>query len=100
MEADRIAASFQDRTLKIIVEQDTRYSLPCFEGGDVSAQEVLHAGVEEEAQEDPPRVAQHYDKRHQWTACPADGEMAEMSPVDLCLFAGCAFRWMVNIDSV
>ncbi len=87
IEADRIAASFQNRTLEIIVEQDTRNTLPCFEAGDVAAQKVLHAGIEEEAQEDLTRVAQHHDERHQRTACPADFEMAEMTPVDLCLFA-------------
>jgi hypothetical protein len=54
----------------------------------VAAQEVLHAGVEEEAQEDLARVAQHHDERHQRTPCPADFEVAEVSPVDLCLFAG------------
>ena len=88
MEADRIAASFQDRTFQIIVEQDTRYALPCFEGGDVSAQEVLHASVEEEAQKDLARVAQNHDERHQRAPCPANFEMSEVTPVDLCLLAG------------
>jgi len=88
MEADRVATPFQDRTFQIVVEQDTWNTLPCLECGDVSAQEILHAGVEEEAQEDLTRVAQHHDEHHQRAACPADFEMSEMSPVDLCLFAG------------
>jgi hypothetical protein len=54
----------------------------------VAAQEVLHASVEEEVQEDPPRVAQHHNERHQRTACPADFEVSKMSPVDLSLFTG------------
>ena len=54
----------------------------------MSAQEILHAGIKEEAKEDLPRVAQHHDERHQRTTCPADLEMAEVTPVDLCLFAG------------
>jgi hypothetical protein len=81
MEANRIAASFQDCTLEIIVEQNTRYALPCFEGGDVAAQEVLHASVKEEAQKDLTRVAQHHDERHQRTACSANFEISEMTPL-------------------
>jgi hypothetical protein len=88
MQADRIAASLQHRTLRIVVEQDTWNALPCFEGGDVSAQEILHASVEEEAQEDLARAIQDHHERHQRTACPTDLEMPEMSPVNLCLFAG------------
>jgi hypothetical protein len=53
----------------------------------VATQEVLHPGVQEEAQEDLPRMAQHHDEGHQWAPCPADLELAEMSPVHLCLFA-------------
>ena len=88
MEADRVAAPFQHRALEIVVQQDTRNALPRGEGGDVAAQEVLHPGVREEAQEDLARVAQHHDERHQRTPCPADLEMAEMSPVHLRLLAG------------
>ena len=54
----------------------------------MAAQEVLHAGIEKEAQEDLTRVAQHHDERHQRPAGPADFEMAEVSPVDLSLFPG------------
>ena len=88
MEADGIAASFQHGTFQIVVQQNPRYTLPGVEGGDMAAQEVLHTSIEEEAQEDLARVAQHHDKRHQRTACPADLEMSEVTPVDLCLFAG------------
>ena len=80
MEADRITASFQDHTFQIIVEQDTRYTLPCLEGGDVAAQEVLHTSVKEEAQEDLARVAQHHDERHQRTACPAEPRGVQSVP--------------------
>jgi hypothetical protein len=54
----------------------------------VATQEVLHAGIEEEAQEDLTRVAQHHNERHQRAPCPADFEMTEVTPVDLGLFAG------------
>ena len=54
----------------------------------MAAKEVLHPGVQEEAQKDLARIAQHHDERHQWAACAADLKVAEMSPVDLRLFAG------------
>jgi hypothetical protein len=54
----------------------------------IAAQEVLHAGVEEEAQEDLSRVAQHHDEGHQRPPRTADVEMAEMRPIHLRLLAG------------
>ena len=87
MKADRIAAPFQHRTLEIVVEQHTRGATPGGEGAEVAAQEALHPGVQEEAQEDLPRVAQHHDERHQRTPGPADLEMAEVAPVHLRLLA-------------
>ena len=63
----------------------------------MAAQEVLHPGVEEEAQEDLARVAQHHDERHQRTPRAADLEMAEMSPVDLCLLAGQAAQTQIGL---
>ena len=53
----------------------------------MAAQEVLHAGVQEEAQEDLARVAQHHHEGHQRAAGAADLEMAEVAPVDLRLLA-------------
>ena len=54
----------------------------------MAAQEALHARIEEEAQEDLARVAQHHDEGHQRTARAADREMTEVPPVDLRLLAG------------
>ncbi len=88
METDRVAAPFQHHAFEIVVQYDTGNTVPCGKRGDVAAQEVLHPGVREEAQEDLARMAQHHDERHQWAACAADLKMAEMSPVDLRLFAG------------
>ena len=87
MESDRIATPVQHHALEIVVQQDMGDTVPRGERRDVAAQEVLHPGVREEAQEDLPRMAQHHDERHQRAACPADLEMAEMSPVHLRLFA-------------
>ena len=97
MEADRVAAPFQHRALEIVVEQNARHAAPGGEGADMAAQEVLHPGVEEEAQEDLPRVAQHHDERHQRTAGAADLQMAEVPPVDLRLFAGQAAQPQIRL---
>ena len=52
----------------------------------MAAQEILHAGVEEEAQEDLPREAEHQDKGHQGATRAANHQMAEVGPVALRLF--------------
>ena len=87
MEADRIPAPLQHSTFQIIVEQDTWNALKCLEGGNVPAQEVLHSGIKEEAQEDLPGMAQHHHERHQRTPRAADLQMAEVRPVHLALLA-------------
>jgi hypothetical protein len=53
----------------------------------MTAQEVLHAGVQEEAQKNLARVAQHHDERHQRPPRSADLEVAKVGPVHLCLFS-------------
>src|SRR5215471_11930136 len=54
----------------------------------MAAQEVLQAGVEEEAQKDLPRVAEHHDECHQGPARATDHQLAEVTPVTLRLFGG------------
>ena len=54
----------------------------------MAAQEGVHAGVEEEAQEDLARLAQHHDKGHQRTPRAADLQMTEVAPVHLRLLSG------------
>src|SRR5438445_237478 len=46
MKADGVALALQHCALEIVVEQDTRTSVPVRKGVDVTAQEVLHAGIE------------------------------------------------------
>ena len=75
MEMDRVATPFQHCTLQVVVQQDAWNATPRGEGIDVAAQEVLHAGIRKEAQEDLARVAQHHDEGHQRTPCPADLQM-------------------------
>ena len=97
MEADRIATPLQHGALEIVVEQDPRHPVPGRERADMAAQEALHAGVEEEAQKDLARVAQHHDERHQRTAGAADLQVAEMRPIDLRLLAGQAAQPQIGL---
>ena len=87
METDGIPLPLQHGALEVVVEQDSGQSpAPGLERHEVAAQEVLHARIEEEVQEDLPRIAHDHDEGHQCPARSADGEMTEMSPVDLTLF--------------
>ena len=53
----------------------------------MAAQEVLHPGVQKEAQKNLPRMTEHHDEGHQRPPRAADLEMAKVAPVDLPLFA-------------
>jgi len=97
MEADRVAAPFQRRALEGVMQQGARNPAPRGKGSHVAAQEVLHPGVREEAQEDLARVAEHHDERHQRAAGPADGEVAEVPPVHLRLFPRQATQAQVGL---
>src|SRR5580704_18983380 len=76
-----VAVALQHSAFEIIIEDDLRDPGPCLKSLDMAAQKVLHAGIEEEAQEDLARIAQHHDEGHQRTACAADHEMTEVCPV-------------------
>ena len=53
----------------------------------MAAQEVVHALIEIEAQEDLPAEAQHHDEGHQRALGAPDLHVAEVPPVDLALLA-------------
>lgn len=44
--------------------------------------------IDEEAQKDPPGVAQHHHERHQRALGAADHDLAKVAPIDLSLLAG------------
>jgi hypothetical protein len=71
METDGVAVALHNNAFEIVVEDDPRDPGPCPKGLDMAAQEVLHAGIEEEAQEDVARITQHHDEGHQGTLCTA-----------------------------
>lgn len=50
MKADRLAHPLEHGALKIVIEQDARYRLEKDEGIDMTAQEVVHGGIEVETQ--------------------------------------------------
>ena len=93
----RIASPRRSSTTLLMSSVGTGNAVPRAKRGDVAAQEVLHPGVQEEAQEDLPRMAQHHHERHQRAPCAADREMAEMSPVHLRLLTRQAMpAWLCN----
>ncbi len=63
---------FGKAKLEVVVLELARHALPRLEGRDVAAQEVAHAGVELEAQEEPLRVVQHHHEGHQVALRAAD----------------------------
>src|ERR1700730_4791868 len=87
MKADDVTLALQHSAFEIIVEDDFWDAGPCLKGLHMAAQEVFHAGIEEEAQKDLARIAQHHDEGRQRTACAANHEMTEVCPVDLGLLA-------------
>jgi hypothetical protein len=92
-----IASQRRSRIACFRLSQSTR-GTPCHGSKAATCpQEILHAGIEEEAQEDLARVAQRHDERHQQAACPADLQMSEMFPVDLCWFTGQAAQTQIRL---
>ena len=87
MKADRITLAFEHGTFQVVVEYDPGQPLPELERRLMAAQEVGHLRIEEEAQEDRPREAQHHDEGHQGALGLANGELSEVSPVHLGLLA-------------
>ena len=87
VEANDRTLAFQYRALQIVIQRDSRTAAPGSKGIDMAAQEVLHVGAEVKAQEDLARPGQDGDESHQGTPGVADVEVAEVSPVDLALFA-------------
>ena len=83
VQADGIPAALEHGRLQVVVQGDPGGAAPGFEGGDVAAQEALHARVKEETQEDLARPRQHHDEAHEGAARAADLQMPEVRPVDL-----------------
>jgi len=81
IKADGIAMTFDNGTLEIIVEQNPGNPIPGLEGSGMTGQETLHAGIQEEAQEDGAGVAEDRNEGHQRPFGAADGEVAEVPPV-------------------
>src|SRR5271165_4621939 len=88
VEADRVAVTLEHGASQVVVQDDPGDALPRGEGGEMAAQEVLHARIEEEAQEDVARVTQDHDEGHQRAARAADRHVSKVGPVALRLFAG------------
>src|SRR5215469_6276855 len=83
-----VAASFQHGTAEVIVEKDSWLAGPSLKGVDMTTQKVFHALIEEEFQIQGTRVGKGDEKARQTPAGPADGDFAEMRPIDLSLLSG------------
>jgi hypothetical protein len=99
VEADRVALALEHRALEVVVQDHTAAAVERGEGQGVTTQEAVHPGVEEEAQEDHARVAEHHHEGHQRAAGTADGQMAEVTPVDLRLLARQSAQAQVGLGS-
>ena len=83
MKADGVALAFEHGAFQIIVQQHPRQPAPGLEGRLMAAQKAGHAGIGKEAQQNLPRPTQHHHERHQRALRPADGDLTEMTPIDL-----------------
>ena len=80
MESDGVATAFEHDAFHVVIEQGPHPAPDDGERLDVAADEAGERGVEVEAQERIPRVAQHQDERHQGALGPADGELGRCAP--------------------
>ena len=87
IEQNVAAPPLQHGRFEVVVEQDTRLSLPCLKGVHMAAQKVFRRLVEEELQIQGARVRQRHDEAGQSAAGAADHDVAEVCPVDLGLLA-------------
>ena len=85
MEPDGVGTAFEHDAFHVVVEHDFGPTPERTERLDVAADEVGERGVEVEAHERIARVAEHQHERYQRALCTADGELAEVRPVDLAL---------------
>ena len=81
IEADRVAVTFQHGAAQIVIQDDPGHALPRREGGEMAAQEIFRAGIEEEAQEDVARVTQDQYEGHERAARATDRDVPKMRPL-------------------
>ena len=98
MEADRIAASFQHRTLEIVVEQNARHTAPCRRRRATWPRRKFSM-----------RASRKKRRKiwREWLSTMTNAisgrrarpisQMAEVAPVDLCLFAGQAAQTQIRL---
>jgi hypothetical protein len=99
MESDVVADALEDDALEVVVEEIPRYPAEGGEGLDVAPDEALQRLVEREAGEDGAAVRQHHHEAGQGPLGVADGDLAEVAPVDLGLLAGERLEAEVGLGS-
>ncbi len=88
MEVDGVAAALQHHTAQVVIEQIAGHSAQIMEGAYMSAQKVFQRLIEKEFQVEGARIRQGEHKAREASACSADGDLAKVSPIDLCLLSG------------
>src|ERR1700730_2085225 len=86
VEADRVTLTLKHSTLEVVVQDDLPEPAPVGDGADMATQEVLHPGIEEEAQIDVARVREHHHEGHQSSPCPTNFHVTKVPPVALDFF--------------
>ena len=88
VEMNLVAAAFQHRAAKIVVQDDSGRAGPVLKGAHVAAQEILRRLVEKELQIQHPRPGQGDDETGELALGAADHDRAKVGPVHLCLLGG------------
>lgn len=88
VEMNLVAAAFQHRTAKIVIQDDPGRSGPGLKGAPMAAQEILHRLIEKELQIQRPRPGQGDHKAGELAPGPADPDGAKVRPVHLGLLGG------------
>ena len=87
MKVNLVAAPFQHGTAEVIVEKDSWLARPSLKRVDMATQKVFHTLIEEEFQIQGTRVGEGDQKARQTPMGPADGDFAEVRPIDLSLLS-------------
>jgi hypothetical protein len=87
MKMDLVSPPLQDGTTQVVVQKDAWYSTPIGKSMDMTAQEVFQSLIKEKFQVESTRIGQSDDKTGEASAGPSELNFAEVSPVDLGVFA-------------
>ena len=85
---DGIAVAREHPLFGVVVKYRARHAVQFAEGGGMGIEEVVQGCAEVASQDDAAGVAEHHHEAYQATLGAADGDDAEVGPVDLRRFPG------------